>query len=130
MIRKNIDQLFKIFPDSAVRVGDRWKISSQEKGGVNFRISHSFILKSISDGEANVESRGEIVSDTAETELMGYNVTTDLKGEQSSDYDIDIKSGMMLNGKINTDIDGTIQSMGKNIPLKISIAIKITGKKL
>lgn len=130
MIRKNINQLFKIFPDSAVHIGDHWKIVSREQGGINFMIKHAFILKSISDGVAYVESRGEIASDSASTELMGYSVSTDLKGDQNGEYEIDIKSGMMLDGDINTDIEGTVQSMGQNIPLKIKVAIKIEGKKL
>jgi len=25
IVKKNVDQLFKMFPDSAVHVGDKWK---------------------------------------------------------------------------------------------------------
>jgi hypothetical protein len=130
LIRKNIDQLFKIFPDSAVHIGDQWKIMSREKGDINFMVKHFFTLKSISDGVAYVDSHGEIQSDTASADLMGYSVSTDLKGEQKGEYEIDVNSGMMLFGKINNEINGTVQVMGRDVPLKIKVTIKIKGTKM
>jgi hypothetical protein len=130
LIRKNIDQLFKIFPDSAVHVGDQWKLVSHEKGDINFMVKHFFTLKSISDGIAHVESHGEIQSDTSSANLMGYNVSTDLKGEQNGEYEVDIKSGMMLNGKISSETNGNVQVIGRDVPLKIKVEIKINGKRI
>src|SRR6266404_3316427 len=53
LVKNNIEQLFKIFPDSAVHVGDRWKLSATE----------------IVDGTAVVHSEGEINSDHSTGEM-------------------------------------------------------------
>src|SRR5882724_6441270 len=42
IVKKNVDQLFKMFPDSAVHVGDKWKLNSTEEGDFKFNIKNFF----------------------------------------------------------------------------------------
>lgn len=130
IIKKNMDQMFSIFPDSAVHVGDKWQLSSTEKTDLNFTVKSSYILKSISDGVANITCEGEIVTDSSSTTMMGYDVLPDLKGTQDGEYAMDIKTGMLLSCRVTAKITGTVQVMGREAKIKMDTEIKIDGQKL
>jgi Family of unknown function (DUF6263) len=131
LIKKNMDQLFKIFPDSAVHLGDTWKLSSREEGELKMNVSSSFTLKAINSDIAIIQSKGQISSDNTASNLMGYGeVSTDLKGEQEGEFEMETKTGMLLSCKIKASIKGTIQVMGRDIPVTISTTVKMTGKKI
>lgn len=127
IIKKNMAQLFAIFPDSAVRVGDKWKLLSAEKGQFNLQTVNSYILKSISDGLATVHVAGTVKSDSTSTNVMGYDVTSDLKGTQEGDYIIETATGMLKECQLHTDIKGSMQLMGKDMPLTIQSQVSVKG---
>jgi uncharacterized protein DUF6263 len=130
MIKKNMEQLFKMFPDSAVHIGDKWKLFSTENADINFMVKNFYILKSIKDGIADIESEGEIASDTVSAVLMGTDVIADLKGRQEGSYSMDIKTGMLLGCKVFGDVNGSIQMLGRTIPIKIVTSLKMDGQKV
>jgi hypothetical protein len=113
-----------------VHIGDKWKLFSNEKSDISFNVKNFYTLKEINDGVASIESNGEIASDSTDTNLMGYNVTTDLKGQQQGEYAMDIKTGMLMHCKITAAIKGTIQMMGREIPIEIEMNVKIDGELL
>jgi hypothetical protein len=80
MINKNINEIFRIFPDSGVHVGDRWKLDRKESGEIDVIERNNYLLREIHDGIADIETEGDIFSDSARTNLMGYEVDTNLKG--------------------------------------------------
>lgn len=130
IVKKNMDQLFKIFPDSAVHIGDKWKLFSTEKSDVNFTVKNFYTLKSIEDGVANIESEGEIATDSTSSNTMGYDVVSELKGSQEGIYAMDIKTGMLLTCNVTTRIEGTVQVMGRDAHVNMKTDIKIDGQKL
>jgi hypothetical protein len=130
VIRKNMGQLFKIFPDSAVHVGDKWKIKSKENAEFNLNAENSYTLKEIKDSIAFIFSETEMASDSATSNIMGYDVMADLKGKQHGEYEVETKTGMLSNAKITADIEGTIQLMGRDVPVNITMSVKINGHKL
>jgi hypothetical protein len=130
MIRKNIDQLFKMFPDSAIRVGDKWKIDSRQNGDFNFRFKTSYRLKEISEGIALIDSESEIVSESLPIAMLGYSVIPDLKGSQEGEYEMEAETGMLRKATVNSDIEGSIQLAGKQVPIRIKMKVEIEGKKL
>jgi len=130
MIKKNMDQLFKMFPDSAVHIGDRWRMTSNDEAGISFAIKNVYTLRSIKDGVADIESQGEVSSDKTSTFLMGYDVVADLTGQQQGSYSMDIRTGMLMDCKISSEIEGKIQMMGRDIPIKISTGVKMDGRKV
>jgi hypothetical protein len=95
LVKKNINELFNIFPDSAIKIGDTWKMHSQEKGQIALNVSSDYKLKDINDGVAEVESKGEMTSDKGEVNMMGTSVKGDLQGKQDGEYEIDTKTGML-----------------------------------
>jgi hypothetical protein len=130
IVKKNMDQLFKIFPDSAVHIGDRWKLSSQRKDEVNLHIKNTFQLKDIDDGVALITSEGEITSDSAVTQLSGYAVNASLKGLQKGEYEMQTATGMLVSANITANVEGTMQVMGRDIPVTIGMTVKMSGRPL
>jgi len=130
MVQRNLDQMFKIFPDSAVRIGDKWKINNQQKGEFSFETKSSFRLKDITNEVALITSETDISSDNTPVSVMGYNAVPVLKGTQQGKYEIETKTGMLINSEIESDIKGSIQIQGREIPIKIKITTTIDGKKI
>ncbi len=48
MVRKNMDDLFRIFPDSAIHIGDSWKLTNQS-ADAGLMAKNIFRLKAIND---------------------------------------------------------------------------------
>jgi len=124
MINKNMEQLFRIFPDSAVRVGDKWKLSSRQKGEIALNTSNSFTLKGIQDQTAFLESEGAITSDSV-AQFMNNTVSSNLKGNQKGEFQVDMKTGILLNAKVEVTVQGTLQVIGREVPLTISSQMKM-----
>ena len=130
LLKSNMEQLFNIFPDSAVHVGDRWKLSSTQHEQIDLITKTSCQLKEIVDGTAVIRSQGEITSENAPGTLNGTPYTADLKGKQEGDLAMETMTGMLLSSTSESEITGTISSVGRDIPVTIMISIKIVGRKL
>lgn len=130
LIKKNIDQAFHLFPDSAIQVGDTWKMQSQQNGEIPLNETSSYTLKDIDDGIAYIESEGQMTSDKSNASVMGTAVTSNLQGNQTGEYEVDAKTGMLLKNKVTAKVEGKIQMMGNDIPVTIKTSIKMSGKKI
>ncbi|OQP54576.1 hypothetical protein A4H97_21645 [Niastella yeongjuensis] len=130
LIKKNIDQAFHLFPDSAIEVGDTWKLQSQQKGEVPLNETSKYKLKDVDDGIAYISSEGQIESDKTEAKVMGYPVTGNLQGSQSGEYEVDAKTGMLLKNKVTAKVEGSFLMMGREIPVTIKTEVKMAGKKI
>ncbi len=127
LVNKNMGQLFHIFPDSAMHVGDKWQLQSKEKGEMGLNTKNYYTLQSIRGEVATIESEGAITSDST-TNLMGFDVTTDLKGEQKGEYQVQTRTGMLLNAKISATIEGTLQLMGRSVPVTIKNSVTMNRR--
>lgn len=130
MIKNTMNQLFKIFPDSAVRVGDKWKINLKREGQLPVDTKTSFKLTDITNEIAFVTSTSEIASDNTPINLNGYDVVASLKGTQEAKYEIETKTGMLVNSETESEIKGSLRMQGKEIPIKIIVKAVIKGEKL
>jgi hypothetical protein len=62
---------------------------------------------------------------------LGFgNVAADLKGKQQAEYEMETKTGMLISCKMKADVEGTMQAMGREIPMIIKTSLKITGRKV
>jgi hypothetical protein len=130
LLKNNMEQMFNIFPDSAVHVGDRWKLSSTQHEQINMVNKASCQLKEIVDGTAVIHSVGEISSDSSSGSLNGTPYTADLKGKEESDAAMETTTGMLLHSTSESEITGTISSMGRDIPVTITISMKLEGHRV
>ena len=60
LIKRNMEELFRIFPDSAIHVGGRWKLSSPPQLDIPVAGGNVYQLKEIIDGTAVIEMQGDI----------------------------------------------------------------------
>ncbi len=125
MIKKNMNDLFAIFPDSAVHVGDKWKISSKQKSEIPLTVITTYRLKEIDEGIAVLSVDAAISGEPGTINYMGTDVTADLNGEQDGEYQIDIKSGMLKSCEIRAKIKGTLQTLDKEIPVNINAKVSM-----
>jgi hypothetical protein len=130
IIKKNLDQVFKIFPDSAIHVGDRWKTYSKEKDQFTFNVVTFYTLKEINGGNATIVFESVITSDSSVNSIMGYDATADLSGKQEGEFQVEIKSGLPIKSDMSGKVEGIIQMEGKDIPIEIESSIKMDGKKV
>jgi len=131
IVKKNMDDLFKIFPDSAVHIGDTWRVTYQQSNDIPLKIKTSYTLKDINDNIAIIESEGVIYSDSTSTEFLSYNgASIDLKGKQEGQYEVDTQTGMLLSCNIRTNVEGDVQVAGRDVPVTIKTSLKMTGKKV
>lgn len=129
-IDETLKESFKIFPDSGLYVGDSWKKQSTQSADMKFDVNSTYTLTSLDDGIAKIESVGKISSPKNTTAtFMGYNVESDLGGEQEGEFKADIESGLLLHGKTNISIKGYIQILGKNVPVRFRVKKEITAIK-
>jgi hypothetical protein len=130
IVRQNMDQLFRIFPDSAVHIGDRWKLSTPQQGELNLNAESMFTLKGIDDGIAHLTSEGKLSGDSTAVQLKGYAVTPDLKGTQEGEYEMDTHTGMLLRAEMRVKVEGAIRMMGVEVPLTLDVHVKMKGQQL
>jgi hypothetical protein len=130
LVKRNIDELFNVFPDSSIHIGDTWKMNTQQKGQINLNVSSDYKLKDIDDGVAIIESEGELASDKGQVDVMGTLVSGNLQGNQQGEYEVDTQTGMMLKNKVTAKVEGSLQMAGKDIPVTIKTTVTMNGKKL
>jgi hypothetical protein len=132
LVKQNTSQLFQTFPDTPVHIGSTWKLTTKQQGDLTSMVDNLFTLKAINDNIAVIESHGTITTENATSNIGGLsnNVVSNLKGEQEGEYEIETKTGMLINSHVKSNITGTIQVKSRTIPIKIKSSVKMSGKKL
>lgn len=131
LIKKNFDQLFKLFPDSAVHLGDTWRLKSRQEGDLSYIVTGQYKLKAINTDIAIIESTGKI--STSGNNASGLESdgppAANLTGEQSAEFEIETKTGMVLSCKVKASFEGIVITLGKEVPVKAKISVKVIGKR-
>jgi hypothetical protein len=130
MVKKNIEQLFSVLPDSTKRVGDVWERNTMQNGEIGVNVSSKFTLKEIKGGIATIESEGEMKTEKEETIVMGYSISNDLKGSQQGLLEVETTTGMVLKNNTTSELKGTMQVMGKVVPVTIKTTFIMKGKRM
>ena len=129
IIWKNLDPLTWIFPDTAQRTGDQWRITFTNKEDVNFKIDNHFRLETIKGGIATIRSAGRISNDPAGTWLLGEPVTGILTGEEEGVCFVDIATGMPVGMEYSVHVEGVVKNGGREDRLKFGTTMKMKGEK-
>lgn len=130
LVKQNLEQLFKIFPDSSVHLKDTWKLNTDEGGEMGLNAKSIFTLKAINSDVAIISVEGDITSDNSTASAMGYSgATISLKGNQEGEYEIEAKTGMLMSCNLTAKVQGTVQAMGQEVPVTIKTSVKISGRK-
>lgn len=124
-IRKIMLHVLQVYPGIAVEEGSIWERSyATSVGFANVRVRNRYQLVSIKKGIAHVELQGRITSDNAS---QTQDSDMQLKGMQSGEMEIDIKSGLVVSGKISQQLSGNMNITGQTTPVDIESDIYIMG---
>ena len=133
-IKHNITQASSLFPDTAVYIGDTWtKNNTVDASGIKLNTLNQYTLNSVNNNMAELTSKTDmdnIDGSNISQQMLGMNVTMNLKGKDESTYSIDLSTGMVLHTTSNTSLKGTVQAVGKEIPITIKSYKEITTKKV
>jgi hypothetical protein len=130
IIWRNLDPLTWIFPDTAQRIGDRWRVTSTNKEDINFKIDNHFRLESIKGRIATIRSVGRISNDPAGTWLLGEPVTGNLTGKEEGVCFVDIATGMPVGVEYSVHVEGVLEKGGREERLQFGTTMKMKGKRV
>jgi hypothetical protein len=117
-IKKQFSQMFYIFPNKEVKVGDSWEKNYQIGGGeMPAKYNTTYKVKEI---------EGDIVTLDAKTDIESEMEAIKLKGEQTGTLLVDSKTGLVLNADFNQEIKTSIN--GQSMILKGKGKIKGKAK--
>lgn len=128
-VENNLASQFKLFPDTAVAVGNTWKQENALSTEIGTKASSTFSFDDLDGNIAAVKSTA-VINTNNKTTIMGNEVEANIQGNQEGQFETDTATGLLMKSETTTAIDGTMQMMGKDIPLSIKITKHIDGKKL
>ena len=128
-IRNNLQYQFRFFPDTAIYIGDSWSKAASPTSEIKTDAVTKYTLADVNGNTAEVAAASEM-SGSSTTTLMGSEVQANLEGTQKGTYEADITTGLLMKGKSTTSMEGIIQLMGREVPVKIVISKQMATKKL
>ena len=114
-IKNSFEQLFKIYPDKEVKVGDSWsKDYTFEITGMSNNFKNTYTLKSVSNDIA--------LLDVASVQTMkpGGGMEGEIKGEQKGQMRLNVKTGMIIQSSFEGSSKGNISGQGMDISMDIT----------
>jgi len=126
-VKSSLEQLFKLFPDSAIHLGDSWNLKSTQDPAFPVTILGHYQLKAINNNLAIIESEGKVKENTSITLQETGWLISQLSGDQQGVFDMETSTGMLINGKIKAKITGIVHVIGKEVPVKVKTLISIKG---
>ena len=113
-IKNQFSDMFMIFPNKEVKVGDSWEKSFTKGGKIRAKFNTTYTVKEIEGDHVTLDAKTHIDSDGE----------MNMKGEQTGTLIIDSKTGLMINGDFTQDIKANTQGFSMSIDGKG----KIKGK--
>ncbi len=130
-IEENMKEGFKVLPSGGVREGESWKNKTTQSAELKFDVSSTYTLSSLDDGIAQITVKGVIDNlKDAKTKFMGYDVTTNLSGTHSGEFEANVRSGLVMYTKSKTSISGDLQLLGRNVPVTIKVKKEAKANKM
>ncbi|MGM9476766.1 DUF6263 family protein [Pedobacter sp. GSP4] len=129
MVKQTMESSFKIYPEKPVAIGDSWTVDTKMQMSMPIETITQYSLKEVKDGIATLSVKGTLLS-KGNFEVMGNKMETDLKGTNSGETAIDMKTGMVLNSHLRIELYGKMKSMGQDIDFEMQGINKIVGKEI
>ena len=129
VVKQTMESSFKIYPERAVKIGDSWTVDTKLQMSMPIETITEYTLKEVKGGIAILSVKGALVS-KGSFETMGNKMETDLKGTNSGETSIDIKTGIVLNSHLRIELYGKMKSMGQDIDFDMQGINKIVGKEV
>lgn len=115
---------FGSYPDHKVKVGDSWEKELSPVKTSDMKVKIKYTLLKVSGKQATLRIDGTITANTLQDMDMKLN------GTQKGEMIVDIKTGWLIESKIDQEIKMNIEQNGMKIPATISGTITAKSKKL
>lgn len=131
-IKNNIEESFRIIPDTGVYIGDTWQRTNTQPGNIPFQMTSKYTLTALKDSiaEIEVESTVEKVTNIKHQNSLPNNTVTELNGKMEGFIQINKQTGVVEKNKSKTTIKGILNIMGREVPISIQIKKQILGRKI
>jgi pentatricopeptide repeat protein len=124
-------QMFVMFPDRPVGVGDAWSKTITMTKGMPMTVEHDWTLKERKDGIAVLADESVIKSnpDAGPMDMGPMKITMDIAGEQSGTVELDESTGWIVGGRMTyrvsgeQKIEGPAEETSQSIPLSMEATI-------
>jgi hypothetical protein len=131
VMKENVENMFALYPDAPVSVGDSWRRRVVVSKGFPVIIEGTYTLKGRSNGTAEVETRATLSPNEAAgpVELGTGRMSYELKGEQSGSARIDEATGWTRSMTTTQLVSGTLRFQAGGTPetsSPITIREKVT----
>lgn len=113
VIKDQFAQMFYIFPNKEVKVGDSWEKSYETGGNLGAGYTTTYTVKEI---------EGTHVTLSTDTKITGKEGGNEMNGVQTGNLIVDSKTGLMINGDFKQDIKSS--SKGKPVTVKGNVKVK------
>jgi hypothetical protein len=114
-VKDQYSQVFKIFPNKEIKVGDSWDKSIQMGGRMPAQYTTRYTVKEI---------EGDHVTLSAQTNIGSENSDMEIKGTQHGSLLVDSKTGLVINAEFDQDME----TKTKGMEIKIIGKGRIKGK--
>ncbi|PWS32388.1 DUF6263 family protein [Pedobacter paludis] len=128
-MKQTMESSFKIYPDKPVKIGDSWTVDTKMQMTMPIETITIYTLKLVKDGIAFLNVNGNLIS-KGSFDSMGTKIDTDLKGTNSGDMQIDLKTGLVLSSHLRLEMYGTMKAKDQNIDFDMEGINQITGKEI
>lgn len=129
IVKQTMESSFKIYPDRVVKIGDSWTVDTKMQMSMPIETITQYTLKEVKDGIAILSVKGTLIS-KGNFEAMGNKMETDLRGTNSGETSIDVKTGIVQNSHLRVELYGKMKSMGQDIDFEMQGINKIVGKEI
>ena len=103
-LKDQFAQVFNIFPNKEVKVGDSWQKEYSTSGRMAAKYTTTYTVKEI---------EGEHVTLTAKTKITSSANGQEMDGTQSGNIIVDSKTGMMVNAEFDQNIE--VKTQGQKV---------------
>ena len=130
-VKANLEHGFKLLPDSTIWEGSKWRNDLLQAGDISFTGEAEYELVSLKKDVATIKESSSMINDkNSKVAIAGLQVASALEGSQDGRYEIDINTGLLVNGKSQAIVEGLIQVMGQEIPVRVRTTKTVALKKL
>lgn len=136
-IKNSLEMTTAIYPDKPVKEGDKWTMNTNLESVISMNVSTDYELVELTSDYALIKGNATIkTSDNdANVEAPGIPVPMefDLAGTMQSEIKVDLKTGWIIDAKINQDIQGEASmkenpQMPEQMPGGMKISIKMSNE--
>ncbi len=121
--------MFQLYPDKPVKVGDTWQRETELTiAGMTMMMQMEYKLVNVKNGIASINMDGKLKG-KGKMSQQGIDMEMEIKGGQKGNINIGLEDGYQRDSKFTMDMSGTIDVIGKKVPMTMKSDYEMKGSK-